>query len=222
MGLIKIIQYTHRPNSTELGLGNTHECYMLVGTDFDMSGIFPPGESVSISDALTRKKYILKSSNYREFRINQMGEIYRDYNVVPGDEIVISQMEKDNVCDLCFTVKKYHRVVLLVKKGLAEIINIDKLKAFEQGDKTYDINIYDKGREDVLHISFDGAKAKRADSPNTTDFYHVNINGVNLPNGTYYLTMGVGVGKNILALLPKSDFNMIEFDDSKILSMKYP
>lgn len=220
MGLVKITQYTHRPNSTELGLGNTHECYMLVGTDFDMSGIFPPGEGVSIYDALTRKRYILKSSNYREFRINQMGEIYRDYNVTPGDEIIISQIEKDKVCDLCFTVKKYHRVVLLVKKGLAEIINIDRLKDFEQGDKKYGVNVYDKGRNDILNISFEGARAKRADSPNMTDFYHVNIDGVDLPNGTYYLTLGVGADKNILAILPKSDFNTIEFDDSKILSMK--
>ena len=220
MGMVKITQYTHRPNSTELGLGNTHECYMLVATDIDMSGIFPPGESVSIYDALTRKEYVLKSSNYREFRINQMGDIYRDYNVIPGDEIVISQIEKDNVCDLCFTVKKYHRVVMLVKKGLAEIINIDRLKAFEQGDKKYEVNVYDKGRNDILNISFEGAWAKRADSPNMTDFYHVNIDGVDLPNGTYYLTLGVGVDKNILAILPKSDFNTIEFDDSKILSMK--
>ena len=220
MGIVKITQYTHRPNSTELGLGNTHECYMLVAADIDMSGIFPPGESVSIYDALTRKEYVLKSSNYREFRINQMGDIYRDYNVIPGDEIVISQIEKDNVCDLCFTVKKYHRVVLLVKKGLAEIINIDRLKAFEQGDKKYEVNFYDKGKNDILNISFDGAKAKRADSPNMTDFYHVSIDGVDLPNGTYYLTLGVGSDKNILATLPKSDFNTIEFDDSKILSMK--
>lgn len=220
MGIVKITQYTHRPNSTELGLGNTHECYMLVATDIDMSGIFPPGESVSIYDALTHKEYVLKSSNYREFRINQMGDIYRDYNVIPGDEIVISQIEKDNVCDLCFTVKKYHRVVLLVKKGLAEIINIDRLKAFEQGDKKYEVNVYDKGKNDILNISFDGAKAKRADSPNMTDFYHVSIDGVDLPNGTYYLTLGVGSDKNILATLPKSDFNTIEFDDSKILSMK--
>lgn len=220
MGIVKITQYTHRPNSTELGLGNTHECYMLVATDIDMSGIFPPGESVSIYDVLTRKEYVLKSSNYREFRINQMGDIYRDYNVIPGDEIVISQIEKDNVCDLCFTVKKYHRVVLLVKKGLAEIINIDRLKAFEQGDKKYEVNVYDKGKNDILNISFDGAKAKRADSPNMTDFYHVSIDGVDLPNGTYYLTLGVGSDKNILATLPKSDFNTIEFDDSKILSMK--
>ena len=217
MGMTRITQYTHRPNATELGMGNTHECYMLVGTDYDMSGIFPPGIDVSIHDALSQKEYTLKSSNYREFRINQMGDIYRDYNVTPGDEIFISQIKKNDVCDLCLTVKKYHRVVLLVKKGLAEIVNIDRLKPYEKGIRKYEVNIYDRGKYNTLQISFDGAKAKRADSPNTTDYYNVNVNGDKMPNGTYYLSLSAD--KNILANLPKSDFNTIEFDDSKILSM---
>lgn len=46
MGLTRITQYIHRPNATEIGLGNTHECYMLVGTDVDMSDIFPLGIDV--------------------------------------------------------------------------------------------------------------------------------------------------------------------------------
>lgn len=217
MGMTRITQYTHRPNATELGLGNTHECYMLVGTDYDMSGIFPPGIEVSLHDALSQKEYTLKSSNYREFRINQMGDIYRDYNVTPGDEIVISQIKKNGICDLCLTVKKYHRVVLLVKKGLAEIVNIDRLKPYEKGIRKYEVNIYDSGKYNILQISFEGAKAKRADSPNTTDYYNVNVNGDKIPNGTYYLSLSAD--KNILANLPKSDFNTIEFDDHKILSM---
>ena len=53
MGMTKITQYVHRPNSTELGLGNTHECYMLVGTDIDMSDIFPPGEDVLVHDTVS-------------------------------------------------------------------------------------------------------------------------------------------------------------------------
>lgn len=217
MGMTRITQYIHRPNATELGMGNTHECYMLVGTDYDMSGIFPPGIDVSIHDSLSQKEYTLKSSNYREFRINQMGDIYRDYNVTPGDEIVISQIKKNDVCDLCLTVKKYHRVVLLVKKGLAEIVNTDRLKPYENGIRKFEVNIYDRGKYNTLQISFDGAKAKRADSPNTTDYYNVNINGEKIPNGIYYLSLSTD--KNILANLPKSDFNTIEFDDSKILSM---
>lgn len=217
MGMTKITQYVHRPNSTELGLGNTHECYMLVGTEIDMSDIFPPGEDVLVHDAVSQKEYTLKSSNYREFRINQMGDIYRDYEVVSGDEIVINQIKKNDCSDLSFTVKNYYRVVLLVRKGVAEITNIERLKPYEKGINKYEVNIYDRGKQDILQISFNGAKQKRADSPNTTDYYNVNINGERMPNGTYYLTLSAE--KNILANLPKSDFNTIEFDDKKILSM---
>ncbi len=217
MGMTKITQYVHRPNSTELGLGNTHECYMLVGTDIDMSDIFPSGEDVLVHDTVSQKEYTLKSSNYREFRINQMGEIYRDYKVAPGDEIVINQIKKNDCSDISFTVKNFHRVVLLVRKGVAEITNIERLKPYEKGINKYEVNIYDSGKQDILQISFNGAKQKRADSPNTTDYYNVNINGERMPNGTYYLTLSAE--KNVLANLPKSDFNTIEFDDKKILSM---
>lgn len=165
MGMTKITQYVHRPNSTELGLGNTHECYMLVGTEIDMSDIFPPGEDVLVHDAVSQKEYTLKSSNYREFRINQMGDIYRDYEVVSGDEIVINQIKKNDCSDLSFTVKNYYRVVLLVRKGVAEITNIERLKPYEKGINKYEVNIYDRGKQDILQISFNGAKQKRADSP---------------------------------------------------------
>jgi hypothetical protein len=190
---------------------------MLVGTDIDMSDIFPPGEDVLVHDTVSQKEYTLKSSNYREFRINQMGEIYRDYKVAPGDEIVINQIKKNDCSDISFTVKNYHRVVLLVRKGVAEITNIERLKPYEKDINKYEVNIYDRGKQDILQISFNGAKQKRADSPNTTDYYNVNINGERMPNGTYYLTLSAE--KNVLANLPKSDFNTIEFDDKKILSM---
>lgn len=146
-----------------------------------------------------------------------MGEIYRDYKVAPGDEIVINQIKKNDCSDISFTVKNYHRVVLLVRKGVAEITNIERLKPYEKDINKYEVNIYDRGKQDILQISFNGAKQKRADSPNTTDYYNVNINGERMPNGTYYLTLSAE--KNVLANLPKSDFNTIEFDDKKILSM---
>lgn len=225
MGLTRITQYIHRPNATEIGLGNTHECYMLVGTDVDMSDIFPLGTDVSIHDAISSKEYTLKSSNVREFRINQMGDIYRDYNVTPGDEILISHIMKNGFSELCFTVNKLNRVVLFVKnetkngetKRVAEIVNIDRLKPFEKGLKNYEINVYNRGKQDLLKISFDGAKAKREDSPNLTDYYLVQNIDNKMPSGTYYLTLNTD--GNTLAKLPKSDFNTIEFDDNKIRSM---
>lgn len=226
MGLTRITQYIHRPNATEIGLGNTHECYMLVGTDVDMSDIFPLGTDVSIHDAISSKEYTLKSSNVREFRINQMGDIYRDYNVTPGDEILISHIMKNGFSELCFTVNKLNRVVLFVKnetkngetKRVAEIVNIDRLKPFEKGLKNYEINVYNRGKQDLLKISFDGAKAKREDSPNLTDYYLVQNIDNKMSSGTYYLTLNTD--GNTLAKLPKSDFNTIVFDDNKIRSME--
>ena len=226
MGLTRITQYIHRPNATEIGLGNTHECYMLVGTDVDMSDIFPLGTDVSIHDAISSKEYTLKSSNVREFRINQMGDIYRDYNVTPGDEILISHIMKNGFSELCFTVNKLNRVVLFVKnetkngetKRVAEIVNIDRLKPFEKGLKNYEINVYNRGKQDLLKISFDGAKAKREDSPNLTDYYLVQNIDNKMSSGTYYLTLNTD--GNTLAKLPKSDFNTSVFDDNKIRSME--
>lgn len=180
---------------------------------------------MSIHDAISSKEYTLKSSNVREFRINQMGDIYRDYNVTPGDEILISHIMKNGFSELCFTVNKLNRVVLFVKnetkngetKRVAEIVNIDRLKPFEKGLKNYEINVYNRGKQDLLKISFDGAKAKRDDSPNLTDYYLVQNIDNKMPSGTYYLTLNTD--GNTLAKLPKSDFNTIVFDDNKIRSM---
>ena len=50
------------------------------------------GIEVKILDNSTKKTYTLKSAIGREFRVNQMGDIYRDYNVMPGDEIVFTMI----------------------------------------------------------------------------------------------------------------------------------
>ena len=72
MSTIKLSQYVHRPNSTELGLGNTHETYMLIGSDTDLSGIFPPSIEVVVHDTLSQKDYMLKSSDGREFNTSSI------------------------------------------------------------------------------------------------------------------------------------------------------
>ena len=87
MSKTRITQYLHRPNTTELGMGNTHETYMLINKDYDLSELFPVGQNVDVEDTDTHKVYHLKSANSREFRVNQMGEFYRDHGIQPGDEV---------------------------------------------------------------------------------------------------------------------------------------
>ena len=210
MSNTKLIQYTHRPNMTELGMGNTHETYMLINTNTDLSGIFPPSIEVKVRDAVSGKHYSLKSSDGREFRVNQMGDLYRDYNVHPGDEIVITKIENENTSDLCVNVIQYQRVVLLVNSNGTEIVNIDRLNSYNRDNGIYQINVSDRGKQNILKISFRESRKKRADSPNTTDFYTAQIEGQPLANGTYYLTLG---GSSSLAMLPKSEYNVVQFDN---------
>jgi hypothetical protein len=183
---ITVRQYCHRPNVTELGQGNTHETYMLINADVDLSSIFPPGTDVEVEDTKTKKKYSLKSAQGREFRVNQMGDIYRDYGVVPGDEIFITRIEKNGSNKIYATVNKYHRIVLIVSNNGVEVNNEDRLNPYKIGvGRDYDIQINKEEQISSLTIKFKEAKKKRADSPNTTDYFEVKVDDSNLPNGTY-------------------------------------
>lgn len=217
MSNTKLSQYTHRPNMTELGLGNTHETYMLISTDTDLSHIFPPSKEVMVRDVISGKRYALRSTNGREFRVNQMAEIYRDYNVLPGDEIVITKIEKDNTSDICVNVRQYSRIVIMAGSNGAEIVNIDRLTNYQDEDGSYKVSISDRGNTNLLSLKFKESRKKRQDSPNETDYYDVTINGENLANGTYYLTLGDPLSS--LSMLPKSEYNEVIFNDDLLANL---
>ena len=216
MSNIKITQYLHRPNTTELGMGNTHETYMLISTDTDLSGIFPPTMDVKVRDLASSKQYTLKSSWGREFRVNQMGELYRDYDVKPGDEIVITKIENESAEDISVNIRQFPRVVLIIGSNGAEIVNLERLETFLVSRRSYELKIRDRGTQSTLSIFFREAKKKRNDSPSATDYYSVKINGQDLTNGTYYLTLGE---VSALAMLPKSEFNTIELGDNVLSTL---
>lgn len=208
-----IRQYVHRPNTTELGLGNTHETYLLVNSNIDLTNMFPPNSEVKVEDTITHKLYTLMSVKDREFRVNKMGEIYRDYEVKPGDEIQFTQIEKPELSKLYFFVSQYNRVVLSVDKKGVELSNEDLLKEFSDNEnRCYKLTVYYRGDSTELIIKFRGSEKKRKDSPNETDFFDATLNNVSLTSGTYYLTIS-DKSKSTLADLPKCSFNETKFDD---------
>ena len=94
--MTKVIRYIHRPNLTELGMGNTHDKYM-VGQDQELSIIFPEGVSVGLQDIYTGKTYSLYSKRENnEYRVKRMGDIYDDYHMDPGDEIEITVIDNNS------------------------------------------------------------------------------------------------------------------------------
>jgi 5-methylcytosine-specific restriction endonuclease McrBC GTP-binding regulatory subunit McrB len=212
MNRMVITQYIHRPNSTELGQGNTHETYLLVKRDTDLSDLFPASVNVEVKDA-HGKIYTLKSAVGTEFRINQMGPIYRDYNVKPGDEIIFTHIKTDTSSELTINVRTYNRAVILKSNKGAEIANIERLPNLDVAGTSIPIKF--QGKAANVTIKFLGLENKRSDSPEKTKFYDVRINGVELPkcnqNESFYLTLQGGESE--LALMPKSEYNRVVLSD---------
>ena len=214
MSNTKIIQYVHRPNRTELGQANTHETYLLVDAKTDLSDIFPIGVETKVKDVKTGSIYNLKSSggNGSEFRINQMGSIYRDYSVMSGDEITITHFETDGKTKNVVSVKTYNRVVIIIDGKGVEIINIERLADYLIGDHEYSLPINYQGKDAILKIAFLESKKKRSDSPTETDYYSISFDDAPLPKNTYYLN--IGDYNELVSGLNKSEYNKVVIEES--------
>lgn len=211
MNSITIQQYLHRPNATELGQGNTNECYMLISTEIDISDIFPVGVEISAQDTQSGKVYKLKAAKIREFRVNQFGDLYRDYDVHPGDEILITKICGDAIEKVFVTVNKYNRIFINVTGNGAEIFNIDRMQNFRTSNGNYSLPVSYSDVNGKLIIKYDGQKKKRQDSPVLTDYYSAVFNGQRLQNRLFFLNIA---SNNELLTLPKSEYNKVVVDST--------
>ncbi|MBO7440116.1 MAG: hypothetical protein J6U21_10615 [Bacteroidales bacterium] len=135
-----------------------------------------------------------------------MSELFSDYNVCQGDEIVITKVDNNSGTKRYINVKKYDRVVLKKDANGVEIINIERLNDYLVGEKEYTIEVNNVG---TIKIAFNVARKKRSDSPNETDFYNVTIDRLpTLENGTYYLN--IGGTPTFSKALPKYDWKNVE------------
>ncbi len=215
MSSTKIIQYIHRPNMTELGLGNTHESYLLVDAKTNMSDIFPPGVDVPVLDPGKGVVYNLKSTKSlrtNEFRINQMGTIFRDYHVRPGDEIIITSFITNGDIKNVLTVRTYNRVGISTTGKESEIVNVERLAPFSVGERHYSLTINENGTEKTVDISFYVSRKKRADSPTETDYYDVRIDNDPLPTGKVFID--ISNVTTIVSGLQKSEYNQVFLDET--------
>lgn len=212
--MTKIYQYIHRPNNTELGKGNTHETYLLISKDVDLSHLFPPGQEVKVNDLISDKSYYLKSAEGNEFRVNQMGPIYRDYDVCEGDDVLLTKIEGDEQSIFTIRVVKHNRITIFVTGNGATIGNIERLS--EYGSKTdgYSISVQNGDNINKMTISFDAPKLKRSDSPDTTDFYKINVADQPLKNGKYLFD----VDTKELMVFEKYSYNTIDLNGENVIS----
>ena len=212
--MTKIYQYIHRPNNTELGKGNTHETYLLISKEVNLSHLFPPGQDVKVKDLISGKSYCLKSADGNEFRVNQMGPIYRDYDVCEGDDVLLTKIEDDEQSIFTLRVVKHNRITISVTNNGATIGNIERLSEYGSKTEGYSISVQKGDNVNNMTISFDAPKLKRLDSPDTTDFYKINIDDQPLKNGKYLFD----VDTKELIVFEKYSYNIIELNGENVIS----
>ena len=210
--MTEIYQYIHYPNATELGQGSTHETYLLIARSIDLSRLFPIGENVFVTDVKTGAQYALKSTFGNEFRINQFGPIYRDYDTSEGDEIWLTGVITDNDTKIYLRVEKKNRITLSITSQGAFFNNEARIAAFGSREAGYSIPVNFEGTNGMLTINFDGKKKKRADSPDLTDFFEVKFDSAPIYNGNYILDLDT----NDFLSYQKSTLNVVRLSGEQV------
>lgn len=167
---MKIVQVIKKLNNTELGKGGTHDTYVLIPNDLDVTDIFDqPNTPTEFVDKFTMEKVIVRNTVGREKRIVGLGQYYRNKDLYAGDEIIFEkQVTSEKASHFIYTKKYADNLVVQKSKYGFEILTPDRIKCFEENVSLMNSKV---------SIEFLKSEKKRSDSPEETDFYDIKIDG---------------------------------------------
>lgn len=183
---MKIQQYIKKLNNTELGKGNTHECYVLVSTRvpgmkeyfFDDDNLNPNFKLASKNNSPVDGIHITKS---RELRINGLSGFYSTNNANAGDEILFERRDlNDGNTEFYIDFKARNNTITFQRnaKGF-EALNVERL-IDKLMDNQYLVECEYNNSQCYLTIQFKESARKRIDSPDLTDFYQILVDDVDI------------------------------------------
>lgn len=170
---MKVVQLAKQLNNTELGKGGTHDTYVLIPNELDITDIFiKANEPIEFHDIDNNEIVVVRNTVGREKRIVGLGQYYRSKDLSAGDEIVFERRAIDDHVENVIRVIK-HLDVLAIQKSKTgfEILTPDRLNMARSWANV---------SEDDFSIDFICSAKKRNDSPDTTDYYDISVNGKSL------------------------------------------
>ncbi|MFR1449538.1 MAG: hypothetical protein ACLSXC_06035 [Beduini sp.] len=173
---MKIIQIVKKLNNTEIGKSGTHETYVHIPQELNISDLFPETDvHKQFIYKRNKQSYQIRCTIGREKRIVGLGDFYRDNDVCAGDEIVLEKhILPNNESKFYIDLNKLSNILMVQRcKGGFEILNEDRLSFFNN-----DFNTYSLGEKRILTIEFVASEKKRADSPKTTNIFDIKIDGI--------------------------------------------
>ena len=170
---MKIVQLMKQLNNTELGKGGTHDTYVLVPNELDITSIFEQPDVVyEFTDPISGEKVKVRNTVGREKRIVGLGQYYRNQNLSAGDSVVFEKRVDGSFSSLSIqTVKLTSSIVFQKAKDGFEILTPERL----QQAQDWGIKLAEK-----FEIIFSESIKKRNDSPATTDIYRITVGGIRI------------------------------------------
>ena len=177
---MKVQQFIKSLNNTEIGKGGTHEFYVLVSKKvenienlFDSSNRQPMFINL-INGGILDSVHITTG---REFRINGLGDFYRNNNVNAGDEVIFERRDDGTKTEFLINLNIKKNSIIFQKNSRGfEVLNSDRLSLLIS-DSIYQNDVIYKGSSGLFQIEFKESSKKRSDSPDETDFYSITFNG---------------------------------------------
>lgn len=170
---MKVVQVIKRLNNTELGKGGTHDTYVLIPTELDISDIFDtPRVPVKFTDKVTQEIVTVRNTVDREKRIVGLGEYYRANNLCAGDEIIFERRDMHGRSEYYIGVRKYPDLLAFRKlENGYEILTPERIGRIAGATALM---------EQRVEVDFLRSAKKRKDSPESTDYYSILISGINI------------------------------------------
>lgn len=172
---MKSVQLIKKLNNTELGKSGTHDTYILIPQNVDISDIFP--EINTFYDFIDREsgeKISIRRTQGREKRIVGLGPYYSKKDLCAGDEIILERRDvKDDVIRYIDYYKRLNRLMLQKSSSGFELLTPERKDLVSDSVKV-------EGKE--VSLEFIESRKKRQDSPEETDFYDFKIDGKSIAN----------------------------------------
>lgn len=195
---MKIQSFVKRLNATELGLAVTHDAYIAIPSEVDLSPMFEHQKVLNpinrFSGGLYKPessyfKYVQTGQNNQE-RISGLGEFYIQTDAKVGDEILIEKVENRSgevqyYLDICHRHAIVFQVNSIRGKRCVDILPNDLIKNYAK-EENYIFNVIYNGENHFLKVEFLGEAKKKKTSPRSTRFYDLLINGKSILQGYSY------------------------------------
>lgn len=201
---MKIQQFIKSLNNTEIGKGGTHECYVLVSKKVEnIENIFDPANHHPTFTNMKNGGIVdsIHITSGREFRINGLGDFYRNNNVNAGDEIVFERQDDGTKTEFFINLNTKENTIIFQKNRRGfEVLNSDRLDLLMSTTRYQDKVSYN-GSSGLFVIEFKESAKKRSDSPDETNFYSISFNGQDILNdlkNNEYLEFSNSVTNKIL------------------------